>query len=290
MNRPKSQAQKIAHTIDRWFSKSGVATRSEAARMIKEGRVSVNGRPVSSPDVTLSAPPGELPAILLDGKPFSSSPFLVLAMNKPRGILVGQDPSRRERELDRLIEKSRWGQESGFEGKLSPVGRLDMASSGLILLTTRPGILSALLDPAMEIPKTYRVQVRPALKEKDLEILRRGDAGRPWGFMAPTVEVTRNNERTTWLEITLCEGKNREIRKILSSLGYTVLHLIRIRFGDLCLGEEGMSQIGGLWDVTSHFVGGEGFVLDIILDRIKRGDIIGVKEAGDLPKGGGQMS
>lgn len=270
----------ISHTIDRWFSKAGVASRSETARMIGDGRVSLNGRIVSSPDLSVSAPLGELPEFMLDGKPISSVPYLVLAMNKPRGILVGQDPLRREKEIGRLVEKSLWGQSSGFWGRITPLGRLDMASSGLILLTTRPGDLSDLLDPAFEIPKTYRVQVRPELKEKDLELLRKGDAGRPWGFMSPSVEITRANERTTWIEITLCEGKNREIRKILSALGYNILHLIRIRFGDLCLGAEGMKNIGGVWDVTSHFGGGSGFIVDIILDRIKRGTIIEVKEAG----------
>lgn len=259
--------------------------------MIREGRLSWHGRVISSPDLSVSAPVGEFPEIRLDGKAISPAPYLVLAMNKPRGILVGQDPERREREIDCLIEKSPWGKTAGSSGRITPLGRLDMASSGLILLTSRPGELSDLLDPVFEIPRTYRVQVRPAMKEKDLELVRKGDAGRPWGFMAPTVEVARANERTTWIDITLCEGQNREIRKILSGLGYTILHLIRTRFGDLCLGEEGMKSIGGIWDVTAHFGGVGGFNIDIILDRIKKGDIMEVKATGGkIPKDGGQMS
>jgi len=285
----KGLPQKISHTIDRWFSKIGIASRLETVDMIRDGRISVSGSVVSSPDLVVSAPLGGLPEILLDGRPISAAPFLVLAMNKPRGVLVGQDPERRDKEIGRLIEKSPWGETSGFSGRITPLGRLDMASSGLILLTTRPGSLSDLLDPAFGIPKTYRVKVRPSLKQKDLELIRNGDAGRPWGFMAPVIEVTRSNDRSSWIDITLCEGKNREIRKILSTLGYHILHLIRTRFGDLCLGEEGMATIGGIWDVTTHFGGGEGSVIDIILDRIKSGVIIEVKEAGMIPKGGGQM-
>ena len=278
VDRPKSAPQNISHTIDRWFSKTGIASRQETLRMIRNGRISWHGQVLSSPDLVFSAPIGGFPDISLDGKRISPAPYLVLAMNKPRGILVGQDPERKDREIGRLIEKSPWGK--GFSGKITPLGRLDMASSGLILLTSRPGELSPLLDPAFEIPRTYRVQVRPAMKEKDLELVTKGDAGRPWGFLAPTVKVAKANERTTWIDITLCEGKNREIRKILSGLGYNILHLIRTRFGDLCLGEEGMKNIGGIWDVTSHFGGDGGFSIDIILDRIKRGDIIGVKEKG----------
>lgn len=280
MDRENIGRQKIFHTIDRWFSKTGIASRSETIKMIREGRVSWKGKIVTSPDLSVPAYNGEFPDIALDGHSLSPAPYLVLAMNKPRGVLVGLDPGRREKEIDRLIEKSPWGSKNGFSGKITPLGRLDMASSGLILLTSRPGELSDLLDPDFEVPRTYRVQVRPAIREEDLERVRRGDAGSPWGFMAPKVEIARANERTTWIDITLCEGKNREIRKILSGLGYTILHLIRTRFGDLCLGDEGMQEIGGIWDVTSHFGGTGGFRIDIILDRIKRGDIISVKGAG----------
>jgi len=289
MDRVNVGAQKIFHTIDRWFSKTGIASRSETLRMIREGRISWNGKIVTSPDLSVPAPVGGFPEITLDGHILSPAPYLVLAMNKPRGVLVGLDPGRREKEIDRLIEKSPWGLQKGFSGKITPLGRLDMASSGLILLTTRPGELSDLLDPDFEVPRTYRVQVRPAMKTEDLDRIRKGDAGSPWGFMAPQIEITRANERTTWLDITLCEGKNREIRKILSGLGYTILHLIRTRFGDLCLGDEGMKNIGGIWDVTSHFGGDGGFIIDIILDRIKRGDIMNVKVAGgQTPKVAGR--
>jgi 23S rRNA pseudouridine2605 synthase len=280
MDRINVGPQKIFHTIDRWFSKTGIASRSETVRMIREGRISWNGRIVTSPDLSVPAPIGEFPEITLDGHILSPTPYLVLAMNKPRGVLVGLDPRRREKEIDRLIEKSPWGSKTGFSGKISPLGRLDMASSGLILLTTRPGELSDLLDPAFEVPRTYRVQVRPVMSPEDLARIRKGDAGSPWGFMAPQIEIARANERTTWIDITLCEGKNREIRKILSGLGYTILHLIRTRFGDLCLGDEGMQEVGGIWDVTAHFGGVGGFRVDIILDRIKRGAIINMKVAG----------
>ncbi len=270
----------VSHTIDRWLSKYGIASRAETVEWIRQGRIRVSGRTVMSPDRVLSVLEGVFPEISKDGVILSPSPFLVLAMNKPRGILVGKDPSRPGQELDRLIERSAWGHDRAMAGKITPLGRLDLASCGLLLLTTRPGELAPLLDPSLSITREYKVQVRPALKPADLVRLNRGEVGEIFGFRPPEVRLLKENPRTSWLLITLVEGKNREIRKILSQLGYTVLHLIRTRVGDLKLGEEGEKKVGGFWDVTGHYGGQNGFIVDIILDRLKRDIIMEVKEAG----------
>ncbi|AKS24338.1 pseudouridylate synthase [Leptospirillum ferriphilum] len=267
------------HTVDRWISKLGLGTRGMAREWVRDGRLSLgDGTLVQHVDQFVQGTPGSEPVFRLDQKILSADPPAVFAFNKPRGVLVTRtDPGGRETICESIGRSS--GQRTGMDmSRLMPVGRLDQASSGLILLTNRSSELTRLLNPALEFPREYRVQVRPSLKKRDWEMgLFGGKWARELGLKPVDVRYEKENLRTTWLRVGLKEGKNREIRRLFESGGYEVLHLIRVGFGPFCLKNL---PPGGIVEVSSFFLCKGKIVLDIILDMIHSGDIIEVKENG----------
>lgn len=267
------------HTVDRWISKLGLGTRGMAREWVREKRLTLeDGRLLKDVEQFLFGEPGCEPVFRLDGRILSAAPPAIFAFNKPRGLLVTRtDPGGRETVCQAIHNFS--GNIPGVNvSGMMPVGRLDQASSGLILLTNRPSMLSVLLDPERELPREYRVQVRPALKRKDWEMgLSGGMWARDLGLKAVDVRYEKENPRTTWLRVGLKEGKNREIRRLFEQGGYEVLHLIRVGFGPFCLKEL---PPGGIVDVSSFFLREGEVVLDIILDMMRSRDIIELKESG----------
>ncbi|OOH82431.1 hypothetical protein BOX30_02970 [Leptospirillum ferriphilum] len=267
------------HTVDRWISKLGLGTRGMAREWVQDGRLALgDGRPVQNVDQFVGGTPGCEPVFRLDGKILSADPPAVFAFNKPRGVLVTRtDPGGRETICESIGRFSE--PRTGIDmSRMMPVGRLDQASSGLILLSNRSSDLSALLNPSLDFPREYRVQVRPSLKKSDWETgLSDGKWSRDLGFKPVDVRYEKENLRTTWLRVGLKEGKNREIRRLFERGGYEVLHLIRVGFGPFCLKDL---PPGGIVDVSSFFLCKGKIVLDIILDMIRSGDIIEVKENG----------
>ena len=231
------------HGVARVISKRGFCSRSIAENLVREGRVSLRGKIVRDPDT----PAYENDEIMVDGKSVEAAQKFYFAMNKPRGIVTtASDEKGRKTVMDLFREQYA----KLFPGKpvphISPVGRLDAASEGLLLFTNDTQWADALLaprDPSQHI-KIYRVQVAGKPSDAELEQMEKGFnvAPRVFGeseeFMhAERAVLHSEGEKNCWLEITLSEGKNREIRRMLAHLGYEVMRLVRIQFDKYTLGD-----------------------------------------------------
>jgi 23S rRNA pseudouridine2605 synthase len=216
--------------LERLLSKWKVASRTEAQGLVRAGRVTVGGRIVRDPRAWVT--PGK-DALALDGRPLGppepSAGGVFLALNKPRGVVTTtRDPEGRATVMDLVAARAAPG--------LAPVGRLDKASAGLLLLTDDHDLAARLLDPRSHVAKTYRVKVKGHLAEDALDALRRDTLEEDGLVLGPMqVKVESMGPRSTWLEVTLREGKNRQIRRRLEALGHAVEVLVRTRFGPLAL-------------------------------------------------------
>jgi len=218
--------------LDRALSKRGLASRAEAQRLIRAGRVTVSGLVVTDP-AHLVVP--QTASVTIAGRIAHAAPWRTIALHKPRGVVTTRrDPEGRRTVFDVL------GRDAGA---LVAVGRLDMASTGLLLLTTDTHLAAWLTDPRNEIVRRYVVTARGALTDAEARAMERGIGG----LQARTVEVRKRSDRETHLVIELTEGRNREIRRLLQSVGHEVTRLLRVAFGGL---ELGTLQPGGWRDVT----------------------------------------
>jgi 23S rRNA pseudouridine2605 synthase len=217
-------------TLDRFLSRSGVATREEAARAAADGRVTVNGAVVRDAGAWIDAGRDE---IRLDGRRVVPREVTRLVLfNKPRGIVTTlSDPEGRPAIRDALPEPYR------SDPALRPVGRLDRASAGLLLLTDDTDLAARLLDPVAKVEKEYRVKLRPPLAEESLAAWRRGlDIGEGGRTRPAAVEVEREGEKSAVLRVVLGEGRNRQIRRMAAACGSEVEWLVRVRIGPIELG------------------------------------------------------
>ncbi|MBO7061730.1 MAG: rRNA pseudouridine synthase [Fibrobacter sp.] len=252
VNRGTSNAKSVPgakpHGVARVISKRGFCSRSAAENLVREGRVSLRGKIVRDPET----PAFESDEILVDGTPVTASEFVYFAMNKPRGIVTtASDEKGRKTVMDLFREQYA----KMFPGKsvphISPVGRLDAASEGLLLFTNDTQWADALLQTRDERRKTrdrhlkiYRVQVAGKPTTAELEQMEKGFNvpprvfGESEEFMhAERAVLHSEGEKNCWLEITLSEGKNREIRRMLAHLGYEVMRLVRIQFDKYTLSD-----------------------------------------------------
>ncbi len=261
--KPASGATKAkAHGVARVVSKRGFCSRSQAENLVREGRVSLRGKIVRDPDT----PARENDEICVDGKHVKASEFIYFMMNKPRGyVTTASDEKGRATVMDLFREQYA----KMFPGKavphISPVGRLDAASEGLLLLTNDTAWANNLTEPRkkngdsgteagmtkwIQHTKIYRVQVNGHPTAEELSQMEKGFNvpprvfGEPEEFMhAVRAVLYRESDKTSWLEITLDEGKNREIRRMLAKLGYEVLRLVRIKFCNFELGDLKQGEI-----------------------------------------------
>jgi 23S rRNA pseudouridine2605 synthase len=219
---PSSSSSK---TLERVLSKSGVASRTEARRIIHARRVRVNGRIIEDPDHWVHLTKDR---VTLDGRPLRSSQPVYLLLYKPTGyVTTRHDPEKRPTVYDLLDDASPW---------VFPVGRLDLDTSGLLILTNDTQFGERLTNPKFKIPKTYLVKTATLLDDAALEQLRQGVVLSDGPTLPAQVVRQRDTARHTFLEITITEGRNRQVRRMVEALGTKVLKLVRTRIGPLSIG------------------------------------------------------
>lgn len=218
--------------VARILSKQGLTSRTQAATWVLEGRVSVNGRIVRDPEFPVVQERDKVTVAGLSEKPVEA---VYLMLNKPRGLLTTTNDEKGRDTVYRCLD------DAGLPW-LSPVGRLDKASEGLLLFTNDTSWAAKITTPESGLDKTYHVQINRLPISEELAEMRQGIDIEGDLHVMKNVSVLRVGEKNAWLEIVLDEGKNRQIRKVLAELNFDVSRLIRIQIGDLKLGELGKGQ------------------------------------------------
>lgn len=217
--------------LARVLSKMGLASRAQASVWIADGLVQVNGKIITDIEFPVRM---EVDKVLVNSQKAFVQERIVLVLNKPRGLLTTRsDEQQRATVYDCLPAGLPW---------LAPVGRLDKASEGLLLMTNDPVWAAKITDPATGPDKTYHVQINAIPSQDQLFAMQEGvitDVGK---LSVKHVVVLRQGEKNAWLEITLEEGRNRQIRRLLQALDIAVLRLIRVQIGALKLGELAKGQ------------------------------------------------
>jgi 23S rRNA pseudouridine2605 synthase len=211
--------------VQKIIAQAGLASRRQAEEWIREGRVLVNGSPARLGD---RADP-ESDAVRVDGRRIRvrAGPRSYILLNKPRGyVTTASDPLRRDTVLDLLP--------GGLRRGVKPVGRLDVQTEGLILLTDDGDLARTLTDPASGCPKEYRVKVSGTPEDRDLDRLRKGiplDGRRTRPATIERISRTARDGGNTWFRVVLTEGRNRQIRRMFEAIGHPVSKLKRIAIG-----------------------------------------------------------
>ena len=213
--------------LARALSKMGYCSRSSAAVLIRNGEVRVDGRVVRDPESPVMAGKSR---IEVSGERIEGAGRIYLMLNKPRGIVTtARDEKGRATVYSLLPEYRQW---------LAPVGRLDKASEGLLLLTNDMRWAAQIAAPESDIEKRYHVQINSVADDDLVHRLVSGVRAEDGETLkAKRASILRAGEKNCWLEIVLNEGKNRHIRRMLRSLGIEVLRLVRVAVGPLCLGD-----------------------------------------------------
>jgi 23S rRNA pseudouridine2605 synthase len=208
------------------FSKAGIGSRTEARSWIGKGRVRVNGQIVKNPDHWVDL---ERDRITLDGKPLQKTAKTYLLLYKPKGYLTTyRDPEGRPTVYDLIEDAGAW---------LAPVGRLDLDTSGLLLLTNDTEFAERIMNPEHKVPKTYLVKASTRLTEEQMEQLRRGVQLADGPTRPARVELLRHSAKYSFLELTITEGRNRQVRRMVEAVGSKVLKLVRTAIGDIRIGD-----------------------------------------------------
>jgi 23S rRNA pseudouridine2605 synthase len=223
----KEKARKVG--LARALSKMGYCSRSRAVELIRAGKVQVNGKTLRDPESPVRCASDR---INVEGNAVSEAQKVYIMMNKPRGLVTtAADEKGRETIyslLDAAGEKVPW---------VAPVGRLDKASEGLLLLTNDSEWGARIADPETHLWKTYHVQIAALADEHLTRALVAGVKEGGEVLCARQARVLRSGAKNCWIEIVLDEGKNRQIRRMLAAFGVEVLRLVRVAIGPLQLGE-----------------------------------------------------
>jgi 23S rRNA pseudouridine2605 synthase len=211
--------------VARALSKLGFCSRAAAFVLARAGRVQVNGAVRRDPESPVHL--GE-DRIAVDGQLVKESEHIYFALNKPRGVVTTSSDEKGRETVYAYLEKGLpW---------VAPVGRLDKASEGLLLLTNDSEWAGKITAPETHLEKTYHVQVAKVADEGLLQSMMAGIQTPEGTLRVKRADLLRSGEKNSWIEVVLNEGKNRQIRRILESFGVEVLRLIRVQIGPLALG------------------------------------------------------
>ncbi|BEU99956.1 pseudouridine synthase [Novosphingobium olei] len=251
----KDAAPREGERIAKLLARAGIASRREVERLIEAGRVELNGVAVTTPATVLTS----LAGITVDGKPVGAvAATRIFMFHKPSGLITAErDPAGRPTIYTALRNALPEG-----AGRVMPVGRLDLNTEGLLLLTNDGELKRALELPASGIPRTYRARTFGDINQEQLEELSQGLEidGIRYGSIDANME--RRTGRNQWVELTLTEGKNREVRRVLEHLGLQVSRLLRTSYGPFHLGAL---QRGSVEEVPPAIV--ERFMKAMKLDK-----------------------
>lgn len=223
----KTASRKIG--LARALSKLGYCSRSQATELIRTGQVRLNSKLTRDPETPVRL---ELDKIEIDGRAIESERRVYLVMNKPRGLVTTASDEKGRETVYSILQQSNerlpW---------VAPVGRLDKASEGLLLLTNDSEWGARVAAPETHLTKTYHVQIGTVADADFIRSLTRGVKTKEGDFQSATsCRLLRSGEKNCWLQITLDEGKNRQIRRMIETLGVEVLRLVRVAIGPLELG------------------------------------------------------
>lgn len=264
---PQQKSGRRLKTLERVFSKAGVASRTDARSWIGAGRVRVNGKVAQNPDQWIDL---DRDRVTLDGKPLRQRERTYVLLYKPTGYLTTyRDPEGRPTVYDLL---------AGFGEWLSPVGRLDLDTSGLLLMTNDTDFAERITNPDHKVSKTYQVKASTLLTDDQIEQLRRGVELNDGPTSPAEVARLRDSGKYTHLEITITEGRNRQVRRMLEAVGSKVLKLVRTRIGPIRIGELPIGKWRKLAEDELHALGGATRAAEPSRDRSGR------REAKERPR------
>jgi pseudouridine synthase len=212
-------------TLDRVLSRMGLASRTAAREAILAGRLKVNGKVVRDPDLWVRP---DRVTLHLDRERLKPARKSYVLFYKPKGVITSHgDPAGRKTVYEYLGDIGKW---------VSPVGRLDKDSSGLLLLTNDTEFADGVTNPQSKVLKTYLVKASGILSEETVTKLNAGVEMKRGDWASPTsVRRVEDRGKYTWLQVVLAEGKNREVRRMIEAVGFKVLKLVRTGIGPLTL-------------------------------------------------------
>ena len=230
--------------LQKAMADAGVASRRSAEEMIREGRVTVNGRVIREMGVKIDP---DRDHVKVDGRHLKPpAPKAYVMLHKPKDVLTtleGQEEDDRGTVREFL---------RGVKQRVFPVGRLDYDTEGLLLLTNDGELAQKLLHPRYHVPKTYLTKVKGVLTDEEVRQLERGIRLED-GMTAPArVKKIRKAEENSWIELTIYEGRTHQVKRMLEAVGHPVLKLKRERFGPLTLGTLPTGEYRFLTDVEIH--------------------------------------
>jgi pseudouridine synthase len=208
------------------LSKAGLGSRTVARGWIGEGRVVVNGTTIRNPDHWVDP---QRDRIAVDGKALRSAAKAYILLYKPKGYLTSRrDPEGRPTVYDLTADVGTW---------LSPVGRLDLDTSGLLLMTNDTDFAERIANPQHMSPKTYQLKAATLLSDEQIDRLRRGIELSDGPTRPAEVKRLRERGKHTFLEMTITEGRNRQVRRMVDAVGSKVLKLVRVAIGPVRIGD-----------------------------------------------------
>jgi 23S rRNA pseudouridine2605 synthase len=220
------KARRKLKTLDRVLSKAGIGSRTEARSWIAGGRVAINGRKTQNPETWIDP---DRDRVTFDGRPLATLKRIYLLLYKAKGYLTTyKDPQGRRTIYDLIAD---------IDGWVFPVGRLDQDTSGLLILTNDTAFGDFITSPESKVPKTYLVKSSTLLTDDQLDRLRAGVELADGPTRPAIVARVRDSARYTFFEITITEGRNRQVRRMVEALGAKVLKLVRTRIGPIAIGD-----------------------------------------------------